>query len=395
VKKEKTSGRVSWPWWRWLITGLNVTALILTAVMSWNHLAGGSMAGCGGGSPCEQVINSKWSVVLGIFPVSGLAMGVYLALLAAGFYIGPSSEQPVRRRAWSTMLILAGSVIGSAIWFTIVQKWIIRSFCPYCLTAHLTGVILSILLIWRSVKEFHGHSFRPGQAAGRVFAGLALAVVLAALQSGTTPAPAYEESESQTYPPSVDYRDFPLKGSPDAPYIVTLLFDYQCSYCQKLHFMLDEVIRRYSGKVAFALCPAPLNPGCNPYVPRETEEFANSCELARIGMAVWVADNKQFPVFEDFMFTYESGDRWQPRSPEAARTKAIELVGSERFNEALADPRVNHYIENSVHIYGQTLRSGQGGIPKLLYGSRWIIPEVYNADDLVMILQKSLEVPMP
>lgn len=394
MKKEKASGLNLWPWWRWLMTGLNIAALALTAVMSWHHLTGGSMAGCGGGSPCEQVLSSRWSVVLGILPVSGLAMGVYFALLAAGFYIGPSSEMAVRRLAWSTMLILAGSVTGSAIWFTIVQKWIIRDFCPYCLAAHITGVILSSLVIWRAIKGFQGHSFRPLPAAGRVFAGLALAGVLVAFQSGTTKTPTYAEGESQTYVPVVDYSDFPLKGSPDAPHIVTLLFDYQCSFCQRIHFMLDEAIRRYSGKLAFALCPAPLSAQCNPYIPADADEFRNSCELARISMAVWVADRKMFPAFEDFMFTFESGDRWQPRSPEAARAKAIELVGSDKFNTAFADPRVSRYIETSVQIYGQTLRNGKGGIPKLVYGSRWIIPEVSNADDLLMILQKSLEVPM-
>jgi len=158
--------------------------------------------------------------------------------------------------------------------------------------------------------------------------------------------------------------------------------------------MLDEAIRRYSGKLAFALCPAPLSAQCNPYIPADADEFRNSCVLARISMAVWVADRKMFPAFEDFMFTFESGDRWQPRSPEAARAKAIELVGSDKFNTAFADPRVSRYIETSVQIYGQTLRNGKGGIPKLVYGSRWIIPEVSNADDLLMILQKSLEVPM-
>jgi hypothetical protein len=36
-----------------------------------------------------------------------------------------------------------------------------------------------------------------------------------------------------------------------------------------------------------------------------------------------------------------------------------------------------------------------GGIPKMIFGSRWVIPDAYNADDLVMILQKSLSLPKP
>jgi hypothetical protein len=34
-------------------------------------------------------------------------------------------------------------------------------------------------------------------------------------------------------------------------------------------------------------------------------------------------------------------------------------------------------------------------IPKLVYGSRWVIPEPHDADDLVSIVQNSLAVPGP
>ena len=87
------------------------------------------MAGCSGGSPCEQLLNSRWSVIAGIVPVSGLAVGVYLSILVASLFTGPAAEVLIRRLAWSVMLILAGAVAGSAIWFTILQKWIIGSFC--------------------------------------------------------------------------------------------------------------------------------------------------------------------------------------------------------------------------------------------------------------------------
>ena len=135
------------------MTGLNILALVLSAILSWHYLKGGSMAGCGGGSPCEQVLNSRWSIIAGIFPVSGLAVGVYLALLVASLFIGPATEAPIRRLAWRVMLVLAGSVAGSAIWFTILQKWVIGDFCPYCMTTHITGLLLAVLVIWRAIKR--------------------------------------------------------------------------------------------------------------------------------------------------------------------------------------------------------------------------------------------------
>jgi protein-disulfide isomerase len=184
----------------------------------------------------------------------------------------------------------------------------------------------------------------------------------------------------------------PLVGSPKAVYVVTLLFDYKCPHCQQLHFLLDEVVRRYDGKLAFALCPAPLNRECNPYIPRDVDEFKDSCELAKIGLAVWVAKREAFPAFDQWMFSHESGDRWQPRSVDAARAKAVELVSQAKFDAALADPWIDQYLQTSIRIYGDT---GGKAIPKLVFGSRWVNPQSNDPDDLVMILRDSLGVPTP
>lgn len=403
--------------WRWILTGLNILALVLSVILSWHYLEGGSMVGCGGGSPCEQVLNSRWSTIAGIIPISGLAAGVYLALLFAGLFIGPATEAPIRRMAWSVMLILVGSIAGSAIWFTILQKWFIGHFCPYCMTTHITGLILTVLVIWQAVKEFSKqsndilptnqskdknvsdatpkHIIRSVRVIGLALIGLVLAGLMAVYQINFVPSAAFRDGKSQDKMPSIDYHAVPMVGSPDAPYVVTVLFDYQCPHCQKLHFMLTEVIRRYNGKLAFALCPSPLNAGCNHYIPKEADAYKNSCELARIGMAVWVASREAFTVFENWMFTFESGAGWRPRSLETTRAKAVELVGQEKFEAAWADPWIDKYIQTCIAIYGQTIKSGNGGVPKLIFGSQWVIPELYSADDLVMILQENLAVPKP
>ena len=396
---EITRFKQSWPLWRLVLTGLNILALVLSAIMSWHYLAGGSMAGCGGGSPCEQVLNSRWSDIAGIFPVSGLAIGVYLAMLISGLYIRPAADESIRRLAWKVMLILAGAIAGSAVWFTILQKWVIRAFCPYCMTAHMTGLLLASLIIWRALFKpggnLSGRIIKPLPAAGLALSGMALAGILAVFQAGFNPLAVNSDSSSQENLPAIDYHNAPIVGSPEAPYIVTLLFDYQCPHCQKIHFMLDEVVHRYNNKLAFVICPAPLNSRCNPYIPRDVDAYINSCDLAGIGLAVWLADRKAFPVFDNWMFTYESGNFWLPRSPEAAREKAIDLVGREKFEASSTNPWIGQYMKTSTQIYGYTIQSGMGGIPKMIFGSRWVIPEPNNADDLFMILQKSLAVPMP
>jgi uncharacterized membrane protein len=174
--------RFCWPWWRWALTGLTTLGLMLSSYLSWHYLAGGTVIGCGGGSPCDQILNSRWSSVAGVLPVSGLAMGVYLAMLVANFFIGPTTAAPVRGLAWRAMLVLVGAVAGSAVWFIIVQKWVIGTFCPYCMATHITGLLLAALVIWQALKQFDENSRRiigRLSAAGLTLAGLGLAGTVA------------------------------------------------------------------------------------------------------------------------------------------------------------------------------------------------------------------------
>ena len=396
---NKTSQRL-WPLWRILLVALILVALAVSAILSWHYITGKAMAGCGGGSPCSQVLGSRWSALAGIFPVSGLALAMYFAMLVVVFFIGANTEVSVRRLAWYAIIMLSGAVAGSAVWFTAIQKWFIGAHCPYCTTAHTIGIFITVLVIWRAFNEYDKSKLHSPkrlvsklQIVALIFSGFVLAGLLAATQTIFMPLTVNQEGslrESQTV---IDYHDAPIVGSPDAPYIVTLLFDYQCTHCQKIHFMLGDVVRRYEGKLAFILCPVPLNSACNRYVLNNVETFSNSCDLSRIGLAVWFANQEAFAEFDNWMFSFETGNRWLPRSVEAAMAKAVELVGQDVFDTALTDPRIEQHIQKSVRIYGQTIQGGSSGIPKMIYGSHWIIPEPYNAEELILILQKSLSLP--
>ena len=400
------------PWWRWSLLILNLLALALSLYLSWHYLVGGSVIGCGGDSPCDRVLGSRWSSVGGVLPVSGLAAGVYLALLVAGFYLGPATEPSVRRLAWGAGLVLAGAIAGSAVWFAIIQEWAIGAFCPYCLATHVTGLLLAALIFWQAPGQLAEGSTavaRPKSAAvpvaprrvfglppamGLALAGLVLAGLMAACQAIIPPPPAYRGGEAGKNLPAIDPQTSPLVGSPDAPYAVKLLFDYKCPHCQQLYFLLNEAVRRYHGKLAFVLCPSPLTTKCNPYVPRDVDEFKGSCELAKIALTVWVARREAFPAFDLWMFSLDSGDVWQPRSLDAATARAVELVGRAKFEAARSDPWIEQYLQASIQIYGAT-RGGNNAVPKMVFGARWVIPQPNDANDLVAILQDSLALPAP
>ena len=390
----------AWPWWRQAIIGLSALGLALSGYLGWHYLVGGQMIGCDGGSSCDEVVNSRWSSIGGIFPISGLAVGAYLAMLIASLYIGPSTEISIRRLAWRAMLLFAGAIAGSAVWFIAVQKWLIGSFCPYCMAAHITGLVLAILIFWQAPRQFDDSTTaRPVIGKGPAIAvpvlGLVLAGSMAVCQIYFKPPAVFRGGESSNTFPTFDPHSAPMVGSPDAPYVVTLLFDYKCAHCQKLHSMLEEAIRRSNGKLAIVLCPTPLNPRCNPYVPQEVDEFKDSCELVKIALAVWVAKREAFPAFDRWMFSFESGDRWEPRTVDAATAKAIELVGETNFNSALADLWIDHYLQDTIRAYGATTAGGNNAVPKIIFGSHWVIPQPNDVNDLVSILRDNLSVPMP
>jgi uncharacterized membrane protein len=418
--------RQPWPWWRWILTGLSALALALSSYLAWHYVVGGSVIGCSGGSPCDQVLGSRWSTIGGVLPVSGLASGTYLAMLLASFNLGPATEAPVRRMAWRAMLILAGAAAGSAVWFTIVQKWVIGAFCPYCMATHISGLVLAALVIWRAPREFDDDStgltrtnsarkaktdaaiaapaqeaslvaarriIRPLPAFGLALIGLTLAGILATSQVAFIPRAVFRSGESpENNLTAIDLHTVPLFGSPDSLHTVILLFDYECPHCQKVHSMLDEAIRRYDGKLAFVLCPAPLNTHCNPYIPFDVDAFKDSCELTKIALAVYVAKREAFSDFDHWMFSPEPGQVWHPRSPEAAKAKAVELVGQQRFDAARSDPWIAKYLQTSIQIFGET---GGDAVPKLVFGSHWVNPEPNDVNDLVSILQASLAMPKP
>jgi len=404
---ETNPSRRPWPWWRCTLFGLSLLGLALSAYLGWHHLTGGSVIGCAGGGPCDQVLSSRWSAVRGVLPVSGLAAGAYLAMLVAVFFIGPNSATPDRRLAWGAMLVLVGAVAGSAIWFIIVQKWFIGAFCPYCMATHTTGLLLAALVIWQAPLQIQGDSAAPTRvlgsfpAIGLVLVGLTLAGTMAAFQLGYTPPAVYHSGVTRANDstmPATMARPVPLVGSPDAPYVVTLLFDYKCPHCQHLHSLLEEAIRRCGGKVAFALCPAPLNNQCNPYISRNVEEFKDSCELAKLGLAVWVAKPGAFAAFDRWMFSPdEPGQLWQARNIDAATAKAVELVGHANLDAAAADPWIDRYLQASVRVYGNTVNPDQSGnaVPKLVFGPHWVTPELNDVDELVTLLHDTLGVPKP
>ncbi|MBP5302782.1 MAG: hypothetical protein J6Y88_06020 [Bacteroidales bacterium] len=365
---------------------LCIVALALCVVMALHSLRGTTLVGCAAGSSCDSVLGSRWSSLMGVIPVAGLAAGVYLAILLCLFFVRDKEIAPL---AWKMLLVFGGAILGSAVWFFILQKWMLGQFCKYCIATHSTGMVVTCLL-WYQAHKNCPSKWNPFFGA----TGILLAACLAVFQLLTTPKFAYDRGDSANALPVLDAGEAPILGSKDAAYCINLMFDYQCSHCRKIHFAAKEITGNRSD-IAFVLVPCPLSYSCNPYVPASgADRFAGSCDLARLALAVWLSDPEKFPGFDEWLFTADDAAKgWYPRSVEEATLRAEQLLGGEeQLSEAVRNAEINSLLSKSFELFGRTTMQGKSGIPRLVYKSQWVIPEVDDAVGLLEILAKEFNI---
>jgi uncharacterized membrane protein len=348
----------------WSIT-LTLGALAVSAYLSYVSLKSGqSPAGCGSGSGCAQVLASKWSRWLGV-PVSLLASLMYLAVLAA--LPAAWSRNATRQRVgWFALTCAAAGIVGSASWFTYLQLFELHAVCPYCMAGHALGLALAGVLLCRA----------PRRRLAAVALGLAGVAVIAVVQINTaavvgtlgTPAAGRDTDLTTADRRTVTLldgrldltlQDEPLLGEADAPRVLAVMFDYACPHCRHTHGVLQQVRRDHPDQLVVVALPTPLNRGCNPHAPAEMPaRFDESCELAQIALAVYLADPSAFEPFDRWMF-----DPQTPRTAAQARDEAIRRVGAKSFEQTFSDPRTKQMIARNVYAYGQ---SGADRVPVLI-----------------------------
>ena len=68
---------------------------------------------------------------------------------------------------------------------------------------------------------------------------------------------------------------------------------------------------------------------------------------------------------------------------------ARELLG-DGLEAALADPRIDAYLRKVEELFGRTSTGGTGGVPRLILGQRWLVPETDDADELLQLIRTEL-----
>ena len=279
------------------------------------------------------------------------------------------------------MLVLSGAIVGAALWFCYLQVFVLHAFCKYCTLLHLLGCVLAVLVMRRSLSRSKGRYIW-------FLAGLLAAALFAFVQTRTLPAAAYDTGRTEAALPSFTDAEIPVLGAPDAPDELTLLFDFQCIHCRRLHQILPELLEKAGGQYRLRLCPVPLSSDCNPYIPATgVDRFAGSCPLTRYALAVWYARPDAYEAY--WAYLLGDGDERAAVAPAEAETRARALLGAD-FKAAVQDPRIDSYLRKVEELFGRTSNAEKSGVPRLIHGQRWLVPETDQADELLELIRLSL-----
>ena len=98
---------------------------------------------------CDAVLfnNPQWSKWLGI-PVAAPAVLIYLAVAVVLFLFNRSRDQSFLVRGWWVMYASAVCLCAAAAWMIYLQIFQIGAACTYCLTEHVIGLLLAVLIWW-------------------------------------------------------------------------------------------------------------------------------------------------------------------------------------------------------------------------------------------------------
>lgn len=360
---------------------IGAIAFVLSFILCIHAFSGKGLIGCSAGTSCNQVLGSRWSFIMGLVPVSGLASIVYLLLTFCIAFRDRLEDDPeLQKYIDMTVLVLTGAITGSAVWFIWLQKNFIRAFCPYCMSAHILGIILSLMIIVYKARSF--------KHIASICCGIILAAGLAGLQLMTTPRTAYDRGFVPEQLPESIPSELPSYGNQNAPNVVTLLYDYRCSHCQKIHGMLPELAGLLGPDYVIVTRPVPLSMACNPYIRASEDRFAGSCELTRLALALWRYDRDAFRAFDSWLFEADSRRGWYPRNPEEALAKAQSLIGPEKLQSALNDSWIESYLSSTFELFGRTSNSDKSGIPRFIHDGRWLVPDTGQAEALATLIKE-------
>lgn len=370
----------------WAVRILSFSAMSICFWLLGRKLTGdiSSIAGCGGGGDCEQVMGGAWSEWFHI-PVTLLAALVHLSVLILTL---PSVQRALGRTGDQLLAATGVTLAGAAVYFLTVLYGVIKGHCPWCLGLHLTGLAVAALILSAAVRT--QKSGRRGLLEAALLTGLMAVGVLAAgqiwgpkpethlLTTGSQPAGG--SADAAVSPPatagspqsrtvtfagglSFDTATLPVLGAPNARVVLVEFFDYTCSSCRRLAGDLKALKKKWPDTFGVIALPTPLNRACNPFLKPTVNDHAGACELANLSLALWRAKPAAFPEFHEYLLSVPLPVNQV--TIDGARRKADELAGAAAMTAAMDDAWVAKQLKEDIATFAK-LTAQSIAMPKLL-----------------------------
>ncbi|MFT6178520.1 MAG: putative membrane protein [Akkermansiaceae bacterium] len=351
-----------------------------------------SVVGCGGEGGCADVLGSQWSQWFGI-PVSAVSAVFYLGVIALTF----KASKPL-------LTMAAFLLIGAAAWFMGLQAFVIQSFCPWCFSTHMVGLLTAGVILWKARAKV-----RPVLILVPIclIAGLALGQVY-----GPKP-DTHEEVTDDSLTSRKEVKDqirgegrlitfkkpngeliksyrlgsVPLIGSPEATHVIVKYYDYTCASCRTMEEDLAFLMERYPKEVAVIVLPTPLNRACNPHLSPQVHDHEHACELARLGMAAWRAQPESFEKAHEILF------QRPVHSEKSAREELLTIIPAAKLDAALKDPWVEKSLQANLLDF-KVLAARNPKMPKLLVtGGKQLHGLAKSTEEFVKLMGTALGLP--
>ena len=396
------------------------------------------MPGCGQDSGCGEVLGSPWAYWLGI-PVSLLGLGLYGAFFISTFSLKIGQQQKATR-ALNSLTLFSFATLAAAAWFVGVQAVAIKSFCPYCCTAHGLASLAAVIFLSQASDIGSRLSVRLNFGVGIVVA-LGLVAVIAGVQiilpkepeaplivdlgqaqtnapiaeakpapkptpppapavepKPTAPAVATVTPEAPSTPKaepflvprstlSLDATRLPLLGPANAPHRIGCLFDYTCHHCRQLHGFIRTAIDQFDGQLSCLMIPMPLDANCNAQIKRTGRDHVNACKYAKICLAVQQVAPAKYDAFDRWLFTNHKTTKPLAK----VREHAASLVGAAALNKAVASATVQQQLQQNIRAYELNSKNGKKSLmPQTIIKDQVIFGPPPSDAALQSILKKIL-----
>jgi uncharacterized membrane protein len=339
---------------------------VLLFLQRYSDAAAG-IAGCGGAA-CEEVLASRWSVIMGL-PVTVFGMLAYAGAML-------SLTNKFRRMRGPLLAMIA----GASVWFVFVQAVLLGKFCPWCMAAHGVGFA----------------AWAVGRVRPRAMAVWGAAALLGiGLIQVYGPVPATHRIDDLLSHSRGDGRKaifdggrksyevsaMPRLGPADAKHVLVEYFDYQCAACRTMAGFLEAFAAKHPSDVALLVLPVPFDGACNPHVSA-ANQHSGSCEIARIALAVWRVNPGAFPAYHKSLIA--------GASVASARSLALEVMPPERLAAALADPWIDELLRSNIAGW-RGLSQTTDKLPKLLIRDKRILHGLPSGEaDFIRVMEKEL-----